>query len=323
MFAVVSANSSEKRDKMRVGVIGVGYWGKKHVEEYLSLGCTVYAADQNEQNLNFLKKKYSENLFCTTDYANLLKNDKIKAISICTPNATHFKIAKDCLNAKKNILIEKPVARNIPECEELEQLSKENGLVVYVGHIFRFNNAIRKTKELIENGTFGKLWLVDLWWTNLEKVFNDRDVIEDIAPHPVDILDHLFKKTPTEIFCSGTKVRSSKNLEHVNITCKISGVPCNMALSWITPEKRRILRIVGSDSTIEVECVKQIIKISRREKTSILHSTPNNTIRDELSNFLESVEKKAPIMAGLKEGSQTICFIDKCRRSYLEGKVIR
>jgi predicted dehydrogenase len=196
-------------DINKSAIIGTGYWGKKHLEEYLALGIDPIAVDQNEDNLKSCAEKYG--VKTEKDYRNILHDDNIKAVSICTPNETHYRIAKDFLNAKKNVMVEKPLAMTIEQGRELIDIAKDNNLTLAVGHIFRFNNAINRVKEMIENYELGKIHIVKLKWANVEPLFEDRDVIFDLAPHPFDIINYLFKKNPEEVFCIGNAYRRSKS----------------------------------------------------------------------------------------------------------------
>ena len=279
-------------NRPNVAVIGVGYWGKKHVEEYVSLGVDVTAVDLNEDNLKFCTEKYG--VKTTKDYNEILADEKIKAISICTPNETHYKIAKDCLNARKNVLVEKPLAMTIEQGRELIDLAKDNSSTLTVGHIFRFNNAIDKVKEMIENYELGDIHIVKLKWANIEPLFEDRDVIFDLAPHPFDIINYVFKRNPDEVSCIGNAYRRSKNkgVEAVFINCMLGEVIINIELSWLTPPKTRSLVVVGSNKSVLVNCAAQTVKVVEEDKSYDLEIIPNNTIRTELQSFLSCIDDK-------------------------------
>ena len=146
---------------MKVGVIGAGYWGKKHVDEYSALGHEIFVSDLSEENLEFCRLNY--NAKTTNDYHDILNDDEIKTVSICTPNPTHHKISIESLECGKNILLEKPIDVNSNESEKIIQLAKEKNLVLLIGHIFRFNNAIMKTKEIIQSKSLGKIFTVNLY----------------------------------------------------------------------------------------------------------------------------------------------------------------
>lgn len=279
---------------MKVGVIGAGYWGKKHVEEYHALGYKIFVADISEENLKFCKEKYNAEI--TKDYNDLLNDPEIKAISICTPNHTHYSIAKDCLNANKNILVEKPITTDVAEAEELIKLSEEKNLYLTVGHIYRFNNAINKLKELIKSNELGEIYSVKVRWANTEYILQpdfhkrivDRDVLWDLAPHPFDMVNYLFNKNPEQVSCIGESYQIKDKLETAFMNCKIGKTLINMELSWVTPPKTRTFEIIGSKKSAFVECIPQKIKIFDNSTSSFsdLDIKENNTLQDELKHFL-------------------------------------
>lgn len=311
-------------NKSNVAVIGVGYWGKKHVEEYAALGTDVAAVDLNEDNLKLCAEKYG--VKTTKDYNDILANGEIKVISICTPNETHYKIAKDCLNAGRNILVEKPLAMTIEHGRELIDLAKDNGSMLAVGHIFRFNNAINKVKEMIENYELGEIHIVKLKWANVEPLFEDRDVIFDLAPHPFDIINYLFKRNPDEVSCIGNAYRRSKNkgVEAVFINCMLGEIIINIELSWLTPPKTRSLVVVGSNKSVLVNCTAQTIKVVEEDKSYDLEIIPNNTIRTELQSFLSCIDDKSEQnVSGGEVGLDIVKMIETCRKSLSEKRVLR
>lgn len=278
---------------MKVGVIGTGYWGKKHVDEYSNLGHEVLVSDLSSENLEFCKLNYGTT--STKNYQEILDNKEIKAISICTPNSTHYKIATDALNAGKNILLEKPIALNSHDADKIIKLANTKNLILLVGHIFRYNNAIKKIKELIHTKQLGRIYTINLLWTNLEPIFSDRDILFDLGVHPLDILDNIFEKIPNDISCTAQGFRQN-NVEfaiisyHLNDLFGGKDVLINIELSWLNPIRNRRMIIVGSEKTAIVDCVIQKIQLINNQSGVYedVPVIPNNTIRDELNFFLEN-----------------------------------
>jgi len=293
---------------MKVGVIGVGYWGKKHVDEYSSLLHDVFVSDMDEKKLEFCKTKFGAKP--VNDYHEILDNEEIKIVSICTPNHTHYELAVEALNAGKNILVEKPMAMNTEDAKAIIQLADEKKLNLLVGHIFRFNNAIDKAKQIIRNNEIGKVYTVSLRWLTLEPVFQDREILFDLGVHPIDIIDNIFEGIASNIFCS-TRGFRQKNAEYATINYSLTSpfsegrILVNVELSWLDPMRERTLRIIGSKKSLEVDCVGQKVSIvdnDSREITNI-ENQPNNTIRDELEFFIESVTHKKNIMEPSPNGT--------------------
>ncbi|HLC39842.1 MAG TPA: Gfo/Idh/MocA family oxidoreductase, partial [archaeon] len=268
---------------MKMGVIGAGYWGIKHIEEFAALGADIVAADLIDDNLKRAKEKF--NARTTNDYHEILNDPEISGVTICTPNQTHYSICKEFLNAGKNVFVEKPLAMSAKECEELISLAKQKGLVLAVGHIFRFNNAVRRIKEMIERNEFGDVYIIKMKWTNLQPLFEDRDVIFDLAPHPFDIVNFLFSKYPDEISCVGNAYRRKQEPEAVFINGRLGRTIINIELSWLTPMKDRSMILIGSKKSAYVELTDQKVRIYEGEQLKELEIIQNNTIRDELNHF--------------------------------------
>lgn len=307
----------------KVAVIGAGYWGRKHVEEYIAINADVTAVDLKEENLKFCADKFG--VKTVSDYKKIMADGSIKAVSICTPNSTHYKLAKECLSSGKNVLVEKPLAMTLSEGQELIDISKDRGLILAVGHVFRFNNAIKKVKEMVESFELGEVRAVKLKWTNVEPLFEDRDVIFDLAPHPFDIINYLFKKNPENISCIGNAYRRSKakGVEVAFINCTLGEIIINIELSWLTPPKTRSLVVVGSNKSVLVNCTAQTVNVVEGPKSYDLEIIPNNTIRTELQTFLECADNrgKQNISDG-NVGLDIVRMIELCQKSLNEKRVI-
>ena len=191
--------------KIKVGVIGAGRWGQKHIDEYSQMKDVdlLWISDLIEENISQIQKKYNiKNI--TTDYNDLLSSD-IEAVSICTSNETHYKTCKDALESKKHVLVEKPLTLDSKKAYELVDIAKENNCILAVGHLFRYNNAINEVKKLIEKNYFGDINYLRLQWTiqwSLE-LYPDKklDIIVDMMPHLYDIMNYLTGLWPKKVTC--------------------------------------------------------------------------------------------------------------------------
>jgi predicted dehydrogenase len=302
---------------MKIGVIGVGYWGKKHVEEYKALGIDdLIVADLKEENLLWCKEKYKTKI--TKNYRDILKNPEVSAVSICTPNETHYRLAQESLYYDKHVLLEKPMALKYLHALDLVELSEKRDKILVVGHIFRFNNAIRKIKTMLNKKELGKnIYTVKLTWTNLEPVWN-RDIVFDLATHPIDIIDYLFEKELSDIHCIGAPYRKPEGEEVAYLTGKINKTIVALEMSWLIPKKRRELEIVGSEKTAFVDCLTQDIKIYdyTEEMENKLCVSVNNTLRDELEFFIKCIEQnKKDVVNSAKVGARVVKTLEIAQKS--------
>jgi predicted dehydrogenase len=310
-------------DKLEVAVIGAGYWGRKHIEEYLAIGMSVTAADVNSDTLDRCKKIYK--LRVEPSYKKIIENKDIIAVSICTPNETHYRIARDCLISGKNIIVEKPLAMTIKNGIELIDLAKDNKLTLVVGHVYRFNNAINQVKKMIDQHELKDIIILKFIWTNKEQVFHNRDVIFDLAPHPFDIINYLFGRNPDEISCIGNAYRRSldQGAEAVFINCRMDNVIINIELSWLTWPKTRLMKIVTSSKSVTIDCTAQTIMIEGGNASSKREVLPNNTIRDELEDFLNNISDNSnkSISSG-EVGLEIIKMLEASKKSLEENRLI-
>lgn len=305
---------------MKVGVIGAGYWGKKVIEEYTLLGIDVTVADLSNENLQYCTSRH--NTKTTKNYKDILDDKEIKYVNICTPNETHYKIGKDCLLSGKNVLIEKPLATKVEHCIELAKIAKEKNLLLVVGHIFRFNNALRKVKEMVDNNSFGTIRIIKLRWTNTEHLFDDRDVILDLAPHCFDIINYITNKIPDEISCVGSAYRREGGVEAVFINGRLDDIIVNIELSWVTPRKTRYVEVIGSKMSAFIDCANQRIEIYENEGFKTLNIIPNNTIQTELINFINCAETNTASPASSEVGITVQKLIKAAQESLEEKKIV-
>jgi len=275
---------------MKIGVIGIGSWGTRVAREYVAL--------MNEGIIDSV-------ILCDTDNSRLRpfadvavtsnKLDEVirraDGVHICTPNSTHYEIAKKVVESGIHVLVEKPMTTDHNQAYELVEIATAENLILQVGHIYRFANAIRKTKELYEKNYFGDVYYFNLTWTHLMPYMENVDILWDLLPHPLDILNFITKKWPVEFVGVGRAFRRSKLNEVSSLQAIFdNGIFANIHLSWLSPIRRRILEIVGSKRTALVECVKQEIRIFEGNEEKFLEIEVNNTIRDEALNFIRAIE---------------------------------
>jgi predicted dehydrogenase len=313
--------------KFNVGVIGVGYWGKKIVDEFSKIEnvSLMGVSDLDEKNMAFCRERYGVATGFAS-YKDLLAQKDLHAVSISTPNQLHYQICKDALEMGKHVLVEKPITLTSKEGKELVELAQRKGLTLSVGHIFRFNNALAEVRRLIkEEKFFGKLFLMELTWTNLEKPWGDRDVLYDLAPHMFDIQNYLLNQWPEEISCMGGPYRRREGEETAYVLSKYKdGMIAMSNVSWLIPKKTRQVMLVGENRSAIIDAVAQEVTVHESGYTYKLGIERNNTIRDELVHFVKSIGD--PMTETRNSGSvgvKTVELIEAAKRSMAEKKSIR
>ncbi|HOK27924.1 MAG TPA: Gfo/Idh/MocA family oxidoreductase [Methanomassiliicoccaceae archaeon] len=308
-----------------VAVLGVGYWGKKIVDEYHNIpGVNVRAvSDKVDKNLDFCRDRYGvENLF--HDYREALEDPSITAVNIALPNSLHYQATRDALEAGKHVLVEKPIALTSREGKELVDLAEEMNLTLSVGHIYRFNNAMNEVRRLLRSNFFGRTFFMNLMWMNLEPSYPDRDVIVDLAPHTFDITNFIFDDWPCKISCTGAAYRRKSMEETAFISAQMpDGVIAHATLSWLTPRRVRQVEIVGENRSALIDAVSQEVTIYESGYTYRLGVERNNTIQTELVHFLRSIGD--PLTETRNSGAigvRTVEMIEAAKRSLAEGRSI-
>lgn len=304
-------------------VIGAGYWGRKHVEEYNKLGIDVYAVDLLEDNLKFCQDKgWVKGTY--KDVSQVCENPDIRYVSVCTPNQTHYEVTKKLLESGKNVLVEKPFVMASPQGKELIELAKGKNLNLSVGHIFRFNNAVNYIRNCLRRGDFGEPYMLKLTWSNLEPIFDNRDVLFDLAAHPFDMADFLFGKEIDTISCIGQGFRQDK-AEAAFINARMGKTLIDIEVSWVTPKKERLMVLVGSKATAFVECTRQKITIYENDKKSYhdVDLVPNNTIQEELREFMKCTESRGISTADADVGVKIVKLLEAAQTSMESGKTVK
>jgi UDP-N-acetylglucosamine 3-dehydrogenase len=310
---------------LNVGVIGTGYWGRKIVDEYSKIEdvSIVGVADLDQKNLDFCAERYgvAEGY---KDYAKLLDQKDLDAVNVCTPNSSHYEICKAALERDKHVLVEKPITLTSAEGWDLVKMAQEKGLTLSVGHIFRFNSALAEIRRLIGEKYFGKLYLVEMTWANLEKPWPDRDVLMDLAPHMFDIQNYLLSKWPVEISCNGGAFRRKSGEETAYVVSKFEGGPMAIAnISWLIPRKTRQIMLAGESRSALIDAVAQEVTAYESGYTYKLGVERNNTIRDELLHFVKAISD--PEMETRNSGSigvKTVELIEAAKRSMAEKRTV-
>ncbi len=236
----------EKRP-LRLGVIGCGHWGPNHLRVFSELDRSevLACADTNESRLAQIRQRFPR-VSTTADYHDLLDNEEIDAVVIATPTDTHARIAKDALIAGKHVLVEKPICRTSAEASELLTIAESAKRVLMVGHVFVFNNGIRKLKELIQSGELGQIHYLDAIRTNLGPVRGDVNALFDLGTHDITIFNYLLDSTPVEVSAMGRCI-SQQSIEDVCFATLryADGTLAHIHVSWMNPRKIRSVTAIG------------------------------------------------------------------------------
>lgn len=237
---------------MKVGIIGLGYWGPNLVRNFLAHKDVkkVIACDVNEARLELIKEKFPP-VELTNNCQNLLESE-VDIIVISTPVDTHYQLAKKALESGKHIWVEKPFTSTSKEAEELIEIADKRNLKVFVDHTFIYNGAVIKIKELIDRNELGNIIYFDSERINLGLFQRDVNVVWDLAPHDLSIMMHLLdKQKPKALAANGiANFRGKENLAHICIYFE-DNCFAHFHVNWVSPVKIRRI-IVGGDKKMLV-----------------------------------------------------------------------
>jgi len=309
-----------------VAVVGAGYWGTKLIREYLAAQSrgTVRLARVCDSSMAALLAGKEEfpifNDLLTEKVQDLIEDPSISAVHIATPNHTHFNLARMVLEGGKDVLIEKPMTLNSRDAFELVDLALSSERVLHVGHIFRYNNALRIARQIMRRKAIGKIRYGRVQWTDYAPIFPDRDIIFDLGPHLVDALNQLLDAWPTQVSGFARAYRNSKEHPEVayGITEFADGVFAHVEMSWLHPGKVREVTVIGSEGKLLIDCIAQRVFKSDLEKSEEIPVLANNTIEAEIEHFVDRVAKRSISSESGLIGARTVEALEKMRASMWE-----
>ncbi len=251
-----------------IGVIGCGYWGPNLLRNFAENEAAQlrWMCDVDERRLDTLGRRYPATA-TTPDYKKLLADTELDAVVIATPVGTHFNFAKDALEAGKHVLIEKPFTASVREAEELIELAEQQKLTVMVDHTFIYTGAVRKIKEIVESGELGDLLYFDSVRINLGLFQRDINVVWDLAPHDLSIMDFIIGREPEAVTAIGSChiERGIENIAYVMLRFSDEFI-AHFHFNWLAPVKIRRTLLAGSRKMIVYDDIEPTEKIRIYDK---------------------------------------------------------
>lgn len=235
---------------MRVGVVGCGYWGSKHVRvlEGMSRVEHVVAIDHDQARLRSLQEAFPR-VTTFPELASALKH--VDAVVVATPAQTHAALALEAIDAGKGVLIEKPFASSASEARRLVDRASARGVTLMAGHTFLYNAAVWHLRDLIRSGELGRIYYLDAARLNLGLYQPDLSVLWDLGPHDVSIATYLLGGQPDSVEAWGsTHAHNLEDVVYLRLLYDDLGVTANIHLSWLDPAKVRRVTVVGSSKMV-------------------------------------------------------------------------
>jgi predicted dehydrogenase len=320
---------------VNLALIGSGYWGTKLANEYISLHKDngkfnfLGIVDSNKQKLKQIAAKFglpSKMLFSEVEKGFKIPN--LNAVHIATPSETHYELASLGVSLNKHVLLEKPMAMNARDAFRLARSAEKNGSVLLVGHIFRFNSALTKAKEIMEAGDIGCVKHIAFSWLDFLNPLPNRDIIFDLLPHPIDILNYMTEDWPVSIFALSNRSSNSQGgagTEEIALVTLImpDHKVVQIALSWaqIGIKERKIV-ITGTDASMEIDTLSQSIIIHKPSSKVAIGTEKNNTMKTMMKHFIDCISERDNPNNSSLVGAMTVNILSAARKSFEERRMV-
>jgi len=326
-----------------VAVIGVGYWGKNHARLYKELcqegvADAVQICDVNQARV--LELSSALGIQGTSNYQQILNDSKVQAVSIVTPSRTHYQIAKECMEAGKDVLVEKPLTMDVDEAEGLVKIANKNNRILMVGHVFRYHPAVQEMRRRINAGELGKIQTIIGNRVTFGLPRKDMGVMYALGIHELDMFCYLMGVGYPESVTAVTSKVYSKDIEETAMLAVDFGDVKGYAFeSWLVPGhgKRRDLLVVASQMSARVDYLKPqelclfdtrvitesgaptSIENKGERVVSIPYAEP---LEEELRQFISCVNSRQKPLADGSVGVRAVAMVEAALTSAKTGKAI-
>jgi predicted dehydrogenase len=328
-----------KPSKIRVGVVGYGYWGPNLVRNFSEArDCQVVAvSDMRPERRALVESRYPA-VRTTEDYRDLLKDPNVDAIAIATPVDTHYAIALEALQAGKHVWVEKPMTSTSQEGMHLIDEAHRRDLVLHVDHTFVYSGAVRKIRELVSSGALGRIYYYDSVRVNLGLFQRDVNVIWDLAVHDLSIMDYVIPMQPVALSVTGAAhvTGQSEDVAYLTLFFEDSTI-AHIHVNWLAPVKVRRTLIGGSTKMIVYDDLEPSEKVKVYDKGLRLGSQGDaryqmligyragdmwapqieisEALQVEANHFVECINQNRPTLTDGVAGLRVVRMLEAASRS--------
>ena len=252
---------------MKIGVLGLGYWGPNLVRNFLSTNGVenVVCCDLQEKRIDQIRKRFPGVEVCQS-VEDILRRSDVEAVAVATPVSTHFALGMRVLQAGKHLLVEKPFTLRTSDAEALIEASERRSLILMVDHTFIYTSAVRKIRDYLNKGDIGDILYFDSVRVNLGLFQRDTNVIWDLAPHDLSIMDHLIRAQPIAVSAMGmSHFNTREDIAYITIMFP-DNIIAHFHVNWISPVKVRKVLIGGTKLMVVYDDMEPSEKIKLYDK---------------------------------------------------------
>jgi len=320
----------------KVAVIGMGSWGRNLVRNFHQIGALAAVCDSSDAAQALCATEYPSVPF-VRDYRAVLANPDITAVAVATPAVTHFDVAKAALEAGKDVFVEKPLSTEVAQGEMLAKLADERGRVLMVGHILRYHPAVIRLKEMIQQGTLGRINYIYSNRLNIGKIRSEENILWSFAPHDISVILALLDESPVRIAAQGGAYLNP-DVYDVTLTQLefASGARAHIFVSWLHPVKEQRLVVVGSeqmavfDDTAADKLVLFPHKVEWKNRVPTAVKADGQPVqidnaeplRQECLHFVNAVRTRTRPRTDGHEGLAVLRVLDGCQRALFSRNLI-
>lgn len=289
---------SDGKRVVKAAVVGLGYWGPNLARNFSASGDfrLVGLCDKSPARLQRAAALYPAAK--PSDSLEGILGEHPELVAIAVPVAAHYDLARRCLEAGCHILVEKPFTATVEEAEMLLELAEKVGRRIFVDHTFLFTGAVEEMKRQVGSGSLGDLLYIDSVRINLGLFQPDVDVIWDLAPHDLSILQHLLGKEPRTVSAMGSchNPRSFVDVAYLHLDYG-EGLTAHLHLSWLSPVKVRRMILAGTAQSLIFDDLDQEMKVKLYDQGVSFDVSDPESLRQVLVSYRKG-DMRAPAVAG-------------------------
>jgi len=331
--------------EIRVGVVGCGYWGSKHVRVLsATAGVSEIAIVERDQSLS---RRLQRTFPATRSFRNLQAAlPHVDALVVATPPQTHARLALMAVREGKHVLVEKPLATSLVDAELLVEAARLARSITMVGHTFQFNPAVRELRRRLASGELGKIYYIHSDRLNLGLYRPDVNVVWDLAPHDISILNYLLDSQPNAVIAWGDALAFGDihDLAYVRLEYTSPKVTGYAHLSWLDPRKTRTVTVVGSEKmAVYDDLAEERLRIYDRGLESDIDGTPlherpptyrygdmivpyirpDEPLAVQDKHFIDSIRTNTEPETSWTTGLAIVAVLEALQMSMLQGRLVR
>jgi predicted dehydrogenase len=322
---------------INLAVVGAGAWGKNHIRVFSEIPDVrlKYICDQDPVKGSWIQKNYPQTKFVQT-LDPILLDPEIKGVVVASSAVSHFSLAKEILMGDKDVLVEKPMALNVKEAEEMLKIAEERKRILMVGHLLIYHSVLDRLKEMVASGELGRVYYLYTQRVNLGVIRQDENALLSFAPHDLSVILYLLEEDPVRVTAHGESYIQKGIEDVVFLGLQFAdGKMANIHLSWLDPHKLRRVTIVGSQKMVVFDDMEtsEKLKIYDKGVKNLSYDTygeylslrfgditiPNikmvEPLRNEAEHFIQCMESRREPKTGGRDGLRVVKILMAAQES--------